>query len=761
MTEDYYSIDYETYSPVDIRKTNVFVYVEHPEAELLIMAISKNGKKPVVWDCLNGGDEAVSLLTEAVATRSPIWAHNAQFEYAASQRFIPGTFNLLPPHIEQWHCSAALCRLAAIPSSLADSGSFLNISMQKQADGIRLINKFCVPRKPTKGDSRTRILPQDDPEDFQKFIEYCVRDVEAELQVHDRLKSITLDNSFVQRGFTSDLRMNARGIPVNRKALESADALIKAYDEELIPMFRRATSSPGDYVDLPITGQRKKPKTMWLDEGFNPTQIETMKVWLKQRGFTGTDLTDETVTVWAMPPLRDQLTPQAQAALHIYSLLGSASIKKISSMLSLASADGYVRGGLLVYGAERTHRWTGRGIQPQNFARPSISFTVLAYLYICMGASREVLEDMFGDLYDVLSSCIRHFIQPHDGRMVLQADYSAIEARIAPWLCDEEETLAMFRRGDPIYEVMSSRIFGCTLADVTKDQRFLGKQAVLGCTYNMGPPKFRATCESYGFRPSAEMVEEYKPKHHEFVNRQLHKIQKKIEMEFQKKGKPVPQKYLTKEGLHKVALKLKGWKTLYPETFEEWYEFTYDELAERAVSTWRKNNPKVVAMWRALDDAAKTIIQNPEESRTCGKLHLYHSDKHGFPALFVRLPSGHELVYPRPSVITDETKGWGTKIKFWGKLPNSSGQWGWCYTYGGKLLENATQATAGDVIREGVFAAEAEGYDPFMLVHDEMLATQKPGQTHERLCELLCDMPEWADGLPLAAEGSTIPFYKK
>jgi DNA polymerase len=77
------------------------------------------------------------------------------------------------------------------------------------------------------------------------------------------------------------------------------------------------------------------------------------------------------------------------------------------------------------------------------------------------------------------------------------------------------------------------------------------------------------------------------------------------------------------------------------------------------------------------------------------------------------------------------------------------------------LLENATQAAAGDVMREGMLAAEAEGYEPFMLVHDEMLATKQPGQTHERLCELLCTMPAWAKGLPLAAEGSTIPFYKK
>jgi DNA polymerase len=132
-----------------------------------------------------------------------------------------------------------------------------------------------------------------------------------------------------------------------------------------------------------------------------------------------------------------------------------------------------------------------------------------------------------------------------------------------------------------------------------------------------------------------------------------------------------------------------------------------------------------------------------------------------FMALCICLPSGHLIIYPKVEIVTHSAKFWTSQIRFWGVMPNTGGKWGWCYTYGGKLLENATQATAGDIMREGMLAAEKAGYQPFMLVHDEILCCQLHGQTHEELCKLLCTMTSWADGLPLAAEGATIPHYKK
>jgi len=758
MTTDIYHLDYETYSPEDIKDVGAFKYAAHPKAEILIMAIAKNDEPALTWDAVNGGDDALMLLDEATHACAEIWAHNAQFEFAVSKHKAKNSFGKAPA-LEQWRCTAALCRLAAIPSSLADAGEFLEIDMPKDADGKRLIQKFCCPRKPTKGDSRTRILPHEEPEDFQRFIDYCVRDVEAERQVHRKLKRMNQGYPG-WASYHADLRMNDRGIPLNIEALKHAKHLIDSYTEALIPKFRSQVASNA-LITMPVTSQRKAPKDVSLEDGFNPSQGEMMKAWMKERGFTGDDLQADTVEAWLASPLVDQLTPQAATALRTYSLIGSAAVKKIPAMLKMAEADGYVRGALMIYGAERTHRWTGKGIQPQNYARPVIEFSDLAYQCICAGASIEELESLFGDLFPVVVSCIRNFIQPHGGQMVLQADYSAIEARIAPWLVNEEKTLNAFRRNEPIYENMAGLIFSKKSTAVTKDERFIGKQAILGCSYNMGRPKFRATCESYGFTPPAEMIEAYKPRHKAFVAKAIAATRRTIERNFAAKNREVPEKYQTQEFLESKTMKDYGWATLNPQTEAEWATFTYDDLADRAVSKWREENPKIVASWRQLDDAAKAAINAPETLHTVGKLQLASLTIANFKALCIKLPSGHYLVYPKAEVVKNETKGWGTQIRFWGVVPNSGGTWGWCYTYGGKLLENCTQATAGDVMREGMLAAEAEGYKPFMLVHDEMLALQEPGQTHERLCELLCTMPAWADGLPLAAEGSTIPHYKK
>jgi DNA polymerase len=144
-----------------------------------------------------------------------------------------------------------------------------------------------------------------------------------------------------------------------------------------------------------------------------------------------------------------------------------------------------------------------------------------------------------------------------------------------------------------------------------------------------------------------------------------------------------------------------------------------------------------------------------------GKLSLRFQKVAGFDALLIKLPSGHKLVYPKARVVKNTSRGWGTVIEFWGVLPNSGGKWGWCSTYGGKLLENATQATAGDVMRYGMECAAAARYEAFMLVHDEILTLMKTGQTYQELCALLCTLAPWMQGLPLAAEGNQLPFYKK
>ena len=711
---DIYHLDFETYSeqPLGRQKSvGAYRYASDPSTEILVMAIAKNDGPVQVWNRASGRwNETCELLEEAIESDALIYAHNAQFEHAVCRYLLTKTFGIRPPAAHQWRCTAAMCRLAAIPSSLEKAGDFLDIKMPKDKEGERLIKKFSMPRKATKNDPRTRIMPEDDPEDFAKFIEYCRRDVEAEREIHAKLeKDFPLDG-WALDSFQADMEMNDRGIPVNRAALERASTLMDEYLAKMVPKFREQVASPSASLCLPVTTTRKQIKWVNISEGFNPTQRELFNEWLADERWTPPDLTADTVEAKLADP--GDLTERGQAALHTYSLISSAAVKKIPAMLKMTCADGYVRGALLVFGAERTHRWTGRGMQPQNFARPRIGFTELAYDMLCQRCTLDEIEDVCGDFFDVLVSVIRHFIQPHDG-VCLQADYSSIEARVAPWLVGEQKKLDLFAKGEPIYEIMAQRIFGGKVENITQDQRFIGKQAELGCTYNMGAPKFRGTCEGYGFVPPKEMVAEFKSR-------------RKGTMESQ----------------------------------EAWVDATYDDLAERAVAAWRKANPVIVKSWTKLDKAAKWCIQHPKKVKTVGLMKLTFRKVGGFDALLIKLPSGHRLVYPKARLAT--RKGWGDEIQFYGVIPNSGGQWGWCSTYGGKILENCTQAAAGDVMRHGMQNAARAGYHAFMLVHDEILTLKtSDDQTHEELCDLLCDPALWMKGLPLAAEGGTLPFYKK
>jgi DNA polymerase len=701
--KDVYHLDIETYSSADLRLYGAFRYGSDESTELLVLAIARNEEAPVAWDALNGGEEALAMFKEAIDTGSIIWAHNSQFESAVLRYVCHKTFGFDPPAIEQWRCTQAQCKLAAIPSSLLKAGDFLGIESPKDKNGKRLIMKFSVPRRRTKANPSTRILPSDDPVDFQMFVDYCIRDVKAERQIGAKLSVNFPLEGWALTSFLCDARMNHAGIPVNLTALRHANKLMDEFLERMVPLFRSQVAVEGGTQMMPVTKVRKEAKEMSLDDGFNPTQREAFVVWLQARGFTGTKLDADSVA--ELLANTEGLTDEAVKALDTYGLVNSAAVKKVPAMIEMSCQDGFVRGALNIFGAERTHRWTGAGIQPQNFARPRLKFTELSYSLICGGATLDEIESICGNYFDVLVSVLRHFIQPHE-REVLQADYSSIEARVAPWLVGEQSTLDLFINNSPVYETMASQIFGIPVKDVTSEQRFIGKQATLGCSYQMGAPRFRGTCESFNWEPSSAMVHEYTG-----VN----------------------------EG---------------DEGYAEALDFTFDDLAQRAVDGWRKANPIMVKAWRGIDKAAKSAIKSPGVVFTVGKLKFKVRQVSGFQALLVLLPSGHKLVYPKPRIVDDS-------IEFWGVQPNTGGKWGTCRTYGGKLFENATQATAGDVMRAGMEHAEAEGYKAFMLVHDELLTIKHSGQTHTHLCELLCKELPWMAGMPLDAEGATIPFYLK
>jgi len=795
-----YHLDFETFSEADLNKQGGYRYANDTTTEVLVMSIARNDEAPLTWgvlDLFEENEAAVAMLAEAVTNGDPIYAHNAYFEAAICRYLLAKTFGVNPPKLRQWRCTAAMARRAAIPSALADTAAFLGLAQQKDTAGKALLRLFAKKRKPTKRDPRTRIAPADEPEKFRDLMGYCRTDVLTERAVHGKLAAFEMTGPVLD-SFQFDLRMNERGVPVDVDALRRVDVLIDEYTDRLTT----------EFVEL---------------AGFRPTQRAKVLEWLRDRGYPFGDLQAASVDqlsdngpdgwetryvewerekagqTWqeanpgqplpakfTTPKLQPvTMTPEGFRGLQLRANLSFAAVKKVPTMLAAACDDGRVRGTLLWSGAERTHRWAGKIIQPQNFRRPTFKGTEHAFQLLREGADIDTVEMLFGPFLEVVASCIRHFIKAPSAGLV-QADFSSVEARGAPWLCGGHSKLQMFRDGEPIYETMASKIFGVSVDQVIREakagdgeKRFIGKQAELGCTYNMGRPKFRGTCENWGYKPSPAMVEAFKPR----FRRQLARMTADAESdqpwdEFEVRFPRFKWAMLRNSRKHGRTFTVMAYRKSgarrkvadpHNPTTEEWADLTYDDLADRAVTAWRSDNPEIVAAWKSLDIAAKKAIQNPGRIfHGTDKLSFGVTTKPGFRALVMRLPSGHTLIYPKPRLIwkggpdveKDPNDWFNIGIQFWGKLPMKS-TWGWCDTYGGKLLENATQAICGDFMANGACNAWVAGYDIFMLVHDEAIAERHEGHTSEGLCKLLCDLPDWADGMPLEADGNLIPFYKK
>lgn len=182
-----------------------------------------------------------------------------------------------------------------------------------------------------------------------------------------------------------------------------------------------------------------------------------------------------------------------------------------------------------------------------------------------------------------------------------------------------------------------------------------------------------------------------------------------------------------------------------------------DEVKPKLVTLYRASNPKTVKFWYALERAALLAIKNPHEIYKVGQGIAFCSKKN---VLLMRLPSGRLLSYPRPFLTVNR---WGNEsIGFWGMDQKKGGKWSKQETYGGKLAENATQATARDVLMNGMHNLVTAGYSPILKVHDEVVTEEPYGfGTKQEMADLMCKKLPWMDGLPLAAEVFESVYYKK
>lgn len=639
---EYVSLDFETRSTVDLRKTGVYKYAEDKNTDVWCMAYAWEGSEDVrVW---RPGDAIDEELARWIADGHTMRAWNAQFERNIWNEILHKRYGWPATPIDQWVCTAAEARAMALPGKLEDAAKVLGVEQQKDTQGANLMLRMARPRSI---DEDGTPIWWDVPERVLRLISYCKQDVRTEGAVAVALRRLSDTETEV---FRLDQRINDRGVELDVKLAKAAKTLAE----------KASLEANRNLYDL-TEGKVGKA-----------TNVAKLTAWLRENG-----VEVDSLGKTSLRDLRAQDLPDnVLRALSVRAEAGKSSVAKIESMLQAVCKDNRIRGLLLYHGAA-TGRWSGRLVQPQNFPRGSVDEPE-RFIDRVYGKQFDEI-DIESPVLDVVSSLLRAMLVAAKGHKLIAADFSAIEARVLAWLAGEELLLNTFRTGGDVYKVMASRIYGVPADQVDKAQRQMGKQAILGLGYGMGWRKFISACDGVGI------------------------------------------------------------------TIDE-------DTARQVVTLYRETNSEIVDFWRDLERAALTAVKNPGTVETV-RGRIKYTQRGGY--LWCVLPSGRPLAYAKPRIIEKETP-WGSTqeaVQFWG-MDSFTKKWSSHDLYGGLLCENNTQAIARDLLADAMLRMESKGYPVILSVHDEIVCEVKEdfGSVAE-FESLMSELPEWAKGCPVDAEG--------
>lgn len=641
------SCDLETFSPVNLAKSGVYKYAEHPDFDILLLAYSIDDQPVQVIDLAQGETIPTHILAALTDHTITKYAYNANFERVCLTHYLRKRNHLHPdayldPH--GWHCTMVWASALGLPRSLKDVGAALGLEQQKMKEGQALIRLFCTPDRAGEW-----ALPADHPEKWETFVEYCRRDVEVETQIRHRLERFPLPD-WLWRQYVDDQTINDRGIRVDTSLAQAAITIDTTHRDDCMTEAQR------------ITG---------LDNPNSPTQLLG---WLNEHGCDIESMAKARVT--------DALataTGDVKRALELRQELSRSSVKKYEAMLKAECADGRAHGLLQFYGAGRTGRWAGRLIQVQNLPRNYLEDLDTARALVKAGDGKTV-EMLYDSLPDTLSQLIRTAFIPTPGTRFIVADYSAIEARVLAWLAGQDDTLQAFRDGKDLYCATATAMFGVPVDKhgPNAELRQKGKIAVLACGYQGGVGAIRTMGGGRMGMTDTEM--------------------------------------------------------------------------KNTVDAWRNANTNIVTYWWDIDTAAKNTIKagQPQQVRNI-------TLRMDAGILFIILPSGRKLAYPGAGIGTNRFGG--ESITFYG--PGLGGKFAQQETYGGKLVENITQAVARDLLAHAIGLIENAGHHIVMHIHDEVVIEAPPATTITEICDLMARNPTWAPDIPLTADGYECTSYRK
>lgn len=666
------SIDLETYSEVSIGKAGSYRYILDPSFEILLFAYSLDGMPVEVIDVASG--QIIPLWLKN-ALKNPLYikhAYNAAFEWFALSKYL----GWLPP--DQWRDTMLHALYCGYPASLDAAGKAMGLPEDKKklTTGKALIRYFCVPCKPSNANgNRTRNLPKHDPDKWKLFKEYNGQDVVTEMEIDHRLSAFPVP-AFVQKQWETDLQMNARGV---------------AADMELVR---------GALVIGAIVKSRLMTEARQLSGLDNPNSIRQLAQWLTDATDSDAEITSVTKeTVATM--LKQPQPANVQRMLEIRQELGKTSTKKYDALETCIADDGRVRGLLQFYGANRTGRWAGRLVQVQNLPR-TYTHPLPPARQLVKDRNIDGLRMMYGSINDTLSQLIRTAFVATPGNVLIDADFSAIEARVISWLAGQEWRLEVFRTHGKIYEASASQMFHVPIEKIKKGNpeyalRQRGKVAELALGYQGGVSAMRRMDVGHNLDDLSD--DEVKG----IVDR---------------------------------------WRETNSMIRDLW------NIVDSAAITVITNG------------GAQTIRSETTDAiiTLACELDVITGTRY----MTILLPSGRKLYYPSPEIGVNR---WGNPSVSYTGQNQTTKRWERVETYGGKLVENIVQAIARDCLAIAIENLEAQGLHVVFHIHDEVVidtpAWADKDTMLETVTKIMTKPIPWAQMLPLNADGWVDKFFKK
>ena len=464
------SLDFETFSRVDIKKVGSWRYALDPSTEIMLCSWSVNeGRTVHRWQY---GDPPPLELFTYIARGYVIRAWNSEFERAIWDNVAVPSLGWDPVLFDQWYDTMAMAYTHALPGKLEKAAEVVGSPVKKNKNGTRLITKFCKPRKPTKSNLSLRTKPEDDPKDFELFGQYCDDDVRAECGVFAHFPRPEF-RCGEERTWRLTNKINEYGIRLDVPAVNAVQDMLLWWRKKRTDQLREITND-----EIQTDGQRDK-----------------VIAWLKTRDVHLDGFTKDAIAA----ALDYDIDPDAREVLLIRQELSQVSTKKFTAMQKVEWLGRSHNN--MVYHRATTGRNGGAGLQLHNFPRDAVSKDV-DILDLCINhildRNYDAVTLIFGNPIDVAKGLLRAMIIPDEGEIFYCADFSSVENIVTVWVCQDPVGLDVFENGVDQYRAFAAKQFGISIDEVSDVVRTESKATILGAMFGAGYKTIYATNKQKG-----------------------------------------------------------------------------------------------------------------------------------------------------------------------------------------------------------------------------------------------------------------------